>query len=700
MIAERNNACEASGERRHRAVTAARRRQVVDDRQYRPLISAGRCEASRSTMKKCIRGWLIVAWTLTACGVAESRTERASPVTVSAPSCAGHRYIGYLSGATVCGDAGSRLGPEWTARLLFPPKPWETEAPGRLARYCVFEWAAQPTTPQPYPDDGALYQTILGALHEDAPVDRDCPNVKTHGILDDHWLLLRTDFHRAAGAIGSFQASPTPVLVTLVDSWPDAATSDWTRTAAAHPDASTDHGYGLARLIEELTCPSGVPGPDCLVQTRASRALAVTMNLRQPQNLQPSRVGTHGYLSDLAAAVYRGLRERDTISSAPTGYHILNVSVGWSPSAELGGAIGDVNLGERVPAGAVNEIFQYAGCRGVLALAAAGNDLAGNGSVDREPIFPAAWTTFSTLDSVGCDAEFDWLGAQHARPLVQAVGAVVEGGQRMALTRADAEPAFTAYGLHAVGGLEHGPNGHTAGITGTSVSTAVVSAAAAATWAVRPSLNPAAVLDEVYASGIAQNRWAPLNDGQRTEVRKISVCGATEAACRHSGACAGAYGCAPSGPPAFDPAMISLPVVSGSPLPCRPPDAPGSGPVCGAGLTGLDQVPHTVPQPIEPICTVCTGRRNNVSRLVDVNLEMESSSSFKPQWLHLNDGTTTYAFAIDHYFTGTLASNTVHTARITGLPVSSTGPFTARVLFTVTNQTGGQVSSAAELAVR
>jgi len=80
--------------------------------------------------------------------------------------------------------------------------------------------------------------------------------------------------------------------------------------------------------------------------------------------------------------------------------------------------------------------------------------------------------------------------------------------------------------------------------TGTSVASAVTSAAAAVVWSYRPALSAAEVMEQVFAGGADLGRPVDVCAGRRCgrTAHRVSLCGALQAACR-----SGAGGCPASG---------------------------------------------------------------------------------------------------------------------------------------------------------
>jgi len=238
--------------------------------------------------------------------------------------------------------------------------------------------------------------------------------------------------------------------------------------------------------------------------------------------------GSFGSISFLAAAVFQ-----EITLWKPTRTQrglVMNMSIGWDP--EWGGDLADRTVWP--PAiEALYRALQYAKCEGALTFAAAGNKLGGP-TTDSEPLYPAGWGKEPFASTV-CGTEYGVTGVPVAHltdtPLVYAVGGVDEANRSLIVSRPNSQPQHVAYGDHGAVMDVYGTL--TDPMTGTSVSTAVVSAAAAAVWANRPNLNSVAVADALLASGstvgTVENFWC--SGGSCDDVRRVDVCRAVSYAC-------------------------------------------------------------------------------------------------------------------------------------------------------------------------
>ena len=194
---------------------------------------------------------------------------------------------------------------------------------------------------------------------------------------------------------------------------------------------------------------------------------------------------------DLALAIRREVAAWAAMDRDTRPNLILNLSVGWDA------AYGDPPV--------VRATVEDAVCRGALVVAAAGNRIAGPAFVER-PIFPAAWEAVPAPSRKKCERllgeslEEPAAGSAGAyRPLLHAVGGVQHDGRPLSNSRPGATPRLVAYGDHVPVRYRDGVGRET--LTGTSVSTLVVTAAAAARWRAEPRLESYQVMQALWNAG-------------------------------------------------------------------------------------------------------------------------------------------------------------------------------------------------------
>ncbi len=566
---------------------------------------------------------------------------------------------------------------------------WGAPAPGKLANYCVFEWIGGGAGPTDA-DFGRLQEDVGPAVS----VGPDCPQLVPHGgssLTEQNWAALRTSFRERTGALGPLvPGSPhaNRPRIAVIDSWPTATAPGWTTAAAGLSAASRDHGFTIARLMQELLCHGGI----CVADVHSFQALSLDST-----KLIANGPGAYGRLSDLATAIYKAARHEDQPTGDSARWAILNLSVAWSPGTPAGGALGAIEAGESAPAAAVHEVLEYAACRGMLAVAATGNDLGGTAD-DEDPAFPAAWNGMTAPSASECWQQFQITATSAGGPLIQAVGGVTPSGSPLGISRAHAEPALVADAIHAV--AHRDPNGttHTRVMTGTSVAAAVVSAAAAAAAYNTPGLDRRNLIDELYNTGRDLGRSSQLQFGGYTAVRQVSVCRAYGASC--------AVCPAACGTPASVPAMVAAGVTrvpGGTMSQCLAPDTTG-GPmaICGSASTSIDEMPINFPQPGEIGCWVCYADLNGT----EIYLDVAVSGTMRLDWVTFHDDTgSTESLDLsagNYTFSSTIAgATTVQTVHVSGLPApASLTPTRGTVFFVLEDDLGHPIgTTSGELAV-
>lgn len=313
--------------------------------------------------------------------------------------------------------------------------------------------------------------------------------------------------------VSAAAGSQEPVMIAVVDTSPPGAGG-----------GNAVHGQAIASIIEQVACGAAPPGP-C--------ALAVRRFLGLPRVLGPDGVsvdedpsgGYFGFQSDLT----RGLQEamNEWMSAPPSTKLVVNLSVGWEPTCSASSRV-------------VEPVVAQAVERGALVLAASGNRRLG--SCIEGPVAPAAWTD-----------------------LVHAVTPVDDALDDLVTFRPGSNARIAAHGFMAVtssGGTTHGP------LSGSSVSTAVVSGAAALVWSYRPWLTADQVMDLLWASGEERQVSADFYRGAGTAPtqRVVTACRALASA---------------------------LNVLAASPIPCKSPTRPdvrdlwGNAPILVADVVEL-----------------------------------------------------------------------------------------------------------------
>ncbi|MEO1232619.1 MAG: S8/S53 family peptidase, partial [Myxococcota bacterium] len=422
--------------------------------------------------------------------------------------CPGDRYIGYTSSSS-CPVAGS----SWTTSHLFEG------SSGELARFCLYTW---PSGSAPVPGELPVI-----------PRAKDCPVVTPLSPSLNSPLsreaVLEDAFLDQVEAFGSLQAAVDPIPVAVIDAGPAAAPPLWTEGRIAHPRA-------LQLLIHRLACPqNGALGQLCAADPYSFLALP---RYREPSGAIGYDVvdgGEFGYQSDLAIAIFEAARDL----RQPQGPQaILNLSVGWHPGAAGPGTPGSFSP----PVDAVYRALQYASCHEHLIFAAAGNTT-GGAHVAPSAFLPGAWTTLPSPAPTDCRTLFGLrptappLGIPH--PLVHATAGLDSQDDMLHNAVPGARPRLLAAGSYSVVEDRVSPaaGDYTPPLTGSSISTAVLSAAAAVVWSLRPHLTAPEVAEAVYASGHPTFMATELHLGRAGLAHRVSMCGSAEDACLLRGSC-------------------------------------------------------------------------------------------------------------------------------------------------------------------
>jgi hypothetical protein len=472
-----------------------------------------------------------------------------------------------------------RAPADWTAERLFR----SSRLPAGLAELCVYTWiparAAAPTATE----IGALF-TVSGAneMTEDVPVVLPSVAFSTEDVA--LFAGLRTALRAQVGdssLLPSLPASPE-VRVVVIDTAPDAPDG-------AIQAGTSRHGDTLAHLIEDLVCQIDATG----VRTCAAE---VTTELALPWITRTFVPGPHGgyigTLSDLARAidraVFRWQSGRLTKPPSPARL-LLNLSLGWEDTPQ----IADCSAGSPTlmgpPARAVRGILQYAASQGALIVAAAGND-SGGPSPRQGLVCPGRY------QAVRQDTD-------PSQALLVAVSGVDYQDHPLQTVRPLGITGIAGLGIHGVAWDSHDPV--PAPLTGSSVSTAVVSAVSALVWAYGPGLTPGQVTAAVYTGGVdltTVTMECPLLLGQ-CRSHRASVCGALKAA----GAPLSCLPAAPQGwsSPSLPNEIAALDAAFSSLLPSSGTSGAAPLPIPRDSVPTVQIQPWTFPMPIAETCPPC-----------------------------------------------------------------------------------------------
>ena len=371
--------------------------------------------------------------------------------------------------------------------------------------YCVYKWRNQRTLPTRRDFDR------IGAVPDSAIIASSQPSPDHIPTLPKSvWIPLTHIFQKQA--IGIDPTQWRNLLQTRLNPKKEAvrvAVVDATPKPLDLPDTSL-HGLVVSRVIGTLMC-GDVNGADCKKRVRPYLALPL---------VSPDKAGDRGYKEDLANGGYGGtfFHLADALRAAlddlkrDKGHLVINLSLGWEPIK--------LDRGDKNEARVIS-LLERASCMGALIVAAAGNPTGTEGALR-----PGIFEEFPAPGEERCKAfGLPAPPASHAAdrryryaPLVHSVGALDTSDQRMFADRQWAQPRLAALGMNVSvpGPSEKIP--YTFPMSGTSMSTAIVSGIAAAVWSVRPDLDAAGVMALVYQGGVE------LDGGSRSKRARTEFC--------------------------------------------------------------------------------------------------------------------------------------------------------------------------------
>ncbi len=471
-----------------------------------------------------------LALSATACPLDSGPCVPTSPPTSDADVCLDDRWVAILKGQGACPEPSTSTGGRWNASPLFKySAPWLV--PPSLRPFCLYRW--EPLHVGNPPD-----LVSLGHLDERfVRRERDCAAVKGAGeslAIQTSWRSLRDQFYAQAGRT-SLPANGQSIRVAVIDAAPTQLLP-----GPVAPDRS-GHGETVGQVINALNCPSDGGVCPTKVVTHLALPLVALGNEDEVHG------GRFGYQSQIASAVFEAVAAwRLSNSLGGTDRRlVLNMSLGWEPA--FGGdytSLSDLPA----PVRAVHSALLHARCQGALPVVAAGNDTGGS-PAPFGPLYPGAWETKAAPEPALCSAlegaTYSPAGLITAptptdyQPLVFSVSGVRGDGVPLMNARKGGHARLVAPGAHVT--VPSATNGPTAGMTGSSISAAVVTASVAAAWSYRPELNASTVMSLVWAGSTPQGgapdyclggQPCPISPAAfRGGVRRVSVCGAVAAAC-------------------------------------------------------------------------------------------------------------------------------------------------------------------------
>ncbi|MGH1344093.1 MAG: S8 family serine peptidase [Nannocystales bacterium] len=455
---------------------------------------------------------------------ASSADEKNPKPTLSAPPCPGGTQISTSTGVW-------RVSPVFAGNVPV------------LNRYCLYEWASTQPKFKEAPQYDALPTDVLA-------MQPDCDWVfpQNNALADPTAATLTNTFRKHAGRMSDPDAhlNQPGHRVTV-------AVLDTARIAGA--EARSPHGEAMADLIADLAC--GDQGPNCPRTVTTELALPRYYNNVGLPTTDTWGGGHFGGQVDLARAIDNTVNDWLLSRGSDDAQRlVLNLSVGWDAHfgdiGVGGGASSHINtllnpasqVDIPVRTQAVHAALVRASCEGALIIVSAGNQPVGG--CEYGALNPGAWERLSAPTAAQCD-DLGFSPTPHAdgwstqppaslgyTPLVHAVGAIGHDELPIAMTREGSMPRIAAPGYHASAEIDQ-PSAVNETFTGTSVSAAVASAAAATVWSQHPGLSAAEVMALVHAGGVdlatPQQSAVNLTGQPSTSVHRISLCGTVKSAC-------------------------------------------------------------------------------------------------------------------------------------------------------------------------
>jgi len=451
------------------------------------------------------------------------------------------------------------------------------------------------------------------------------------------------------------------------------------------------HGYALARMIENVTCPKhddGTPMGTCLAQPRSVLAMPYV----GPDEVDPKEGGHSGTPWTLASAITRTVDRyvQEATQDPKDGpqHLVLNLSMGWEP--RWGGAYTASPDELDGPLRAVHDALVHARCHGALVLAAAGN-VPGGPEKATGAMYPAAWEIKAAPSPAECVAFEGGIGTMldlpyrpfpdyGYRPLVHAVGGVDGADTPLRRTRSESMPRIVAPAAMAAGLVPKGTRvGHPGGghrvttapestrvLTGTSVSTALVSSAATTLWAFRPELSTSDLMEVLWKTGADLNQppklpmktHTCLGGGACTSTpHRLSICNALEAVCSSGVSRCPVYvaacqSVAPYGGKASMPGSAAMAAFEAACQPWLKID----GSTCvetfetpDVELFGTQVGPRLTPQPGDHFCSACFMQFDPRADMANITISIDprTTADLGAAAVHLYSGRSTSAMRVD-----------------------------------------------------
>lgn len=439
-------------------------------------------------------------------------------------------------------------GSPWQGSNLFRGRSGPRDAALRPdSAFCVYEWTGVgPPDLCSLPDDPAI-PPATEARVAGAWLDRDCAVVGPSGGLDPVFAGYARERLRATLSQLEIPAVPVTSTIDPTPGGEDAirpplvVVLDTAGPVVSDPPLDWEHHalavHGLARAV---ACQSDAA--NCAADFQRILAL--------PAPPPGDRWAFARQARDLATAIDQATSEwrASQAGSSPRSGMIINLSLGWDARFTPANEDNPGDGSERVAVRAVRAALRNAVCAGALVFAAAGNPVLERGA---GPIYPAAWEGNATVSSAACGCWEECLtpaacakcpnfpGGPDAGPLVSlvhAVGAIDDAGRELASARPNGAPRLAAPGLLVGSPVPEATPIDLNGqdplllpiLTGTSMSTAIVSGVAAAVWAANPQYKPGQVIVALFQGAwpleIEADFCAPRFNQGCGPARRVSFC--------------------------------------------------------------------------------------------------------------------------------------------------------------------------------
>lgn len=327
------------------------------------------------------------------------------------------------------------------------------------------------------------------------------------------------------------------VRLAILDTLPTAENSLLTLSTRS------PHGVSLAEIAQLLICDKA--NEYCYAHLTSQLALAYVSEIRNGgyspyrDDYQGGFVGT---ITDLAKAIRREVIRWQEVE--PESHLVINLSIGWN-GIVWGGANNQVETFS-APVNSVFDAITDAVCHGALIISASGN-IGKNSEQDYQAMLPAKWEQMPQPSAEKCRKLTGIASTKKSQDiegsLVYGVSAIDSLGKPLSNSRIEAYSKVVAFGDHGTVKLPETTN--TEVLTGSSISTIVVSSIASMVWSQRPELSGADVMQLIYSAGEELDFQADFHLKDESSVylsHRASMCSALKAAC-DTGSCVQPIAC-------------------------------------------------------------------------------------------------------------------------------------------------------------